>query len=151
MPREDFLVEVVETTTINVEVPAHFQIVVEDQIADNAVEIEVHTIDVVVDLDGPPDMRLELMDGELFIATNDGLLGTRLRSAYGLVLTQIPAGRRFQIPFVATKIFGFYLNGIDYVENVVLTPGEGIVTFTPSPDGGYAPQVGDFLLITYSE
>lgn len=150
MPREDFLTEIIETTHIEVMVPAPFSIVVQDEIADNVIELEIHTIDVTIDLDGPPDMRLELMDGELFIANNDGLLGTRLRQAYGLALDQIPEGRRFQIPMIATRLYGFSLNGIDYLENVVLTPGEGIVTFTPGP-GGYAPQVGDYLLITYSE
>ncbi len=147
MADQDYLVEIVETTQISVETPTEFKIVVEDQLAENVVELEIVSVPVTVDADGPPTMRLELLDGDLFVATNDGLLGTRMRQITNVLVANATS---FTIPQVATRLFEFSLNGIGYIENVELQLGTGLITFVPGPDG-YAPRAGDFLMITYSE
>ena len=147
MPDQDYLVEIIETTQISVETPVEFAITVQDILAENVIELEIVSTPVVIDGAGPPTMRLELLDGDLFVATNDGLLGTRLRAIEN---TLVAGATSFTIPQVATRLFGFSLNGIGYVENVTLQLGTGLITFVPGPDG-YTPQTGDFLQIVYSE
>ena len=147
MAEQDYLVEVIETTQITVETPVEFTITLEDRLAENVIELEVVSVPVTVDGAGPPTMRLELLDGDLFVATNDGLMGTRLRQ---ITNTLVAPATTFSIPQTATRLFGFSLNGIDYLENATLELGSGSVTFVPGTDG-YAPRAGDFLVVTSSE
>ena len=93
------------------------------------------------------DGKLGVIDGNLFITTNDGLLGTRVRQITNVLVADSTV---FQIPVSATRLFTFSLNGIDYIENAVLSLGTGTITFTAGLDG-YTPCKNDFLSVIYSE
>ena len=147
MAESDTLVEIIETMTVTVETPSYTKIESIEQPAINSVELVITDIPVAIDVDGPSTTKLELLDGDLFVATNDGLLGTRVRQITNTLITDATV---FQIPANATRLFNFSLNGIDYIENVVLQLGSGVITFTPGPDG-YSPMANDFLSILYSE